>query len=222
MKPYSKEAQMAATPEVALADLKEGNERFVTGNMKRRDMLTHLDATREDQYPLSVILSCIDSRLSPVHIFDQGFGQVFGIRMAGSVIDEDVLGSFEYACKLGGAKLMVVLGHSKCNAIHAACDNIQSGNLSTLLNKIQTSIYYERTVKENRNSENAEFVEKVSKVHVHRCVAMVINQSLVLREMIEKNEVGVIGAYYDVDTGRVEFLEDTYVIGDISAFAADS
>lgn len=220
MKPYSKEAQMAATPAMALEELKQGNERFVTGDMRKRDMLTHLGATRDEQYPLSVILSCIDSRLSPVHVFDQGFGQVFGIRMAGSVIDEDVLGSFEFACKIGGAKLVVVLGHSKCNAIQAACDNIQTGNLSTLLNKIQTSIYYERTVTENRNSENADFVAKVSKVHVHRNVAMIINQSMVLREMIEKHEVGVIGSHYDVDTGKVEFLEETYVVGDVSAFAA--
>ena len=127
----------------------------------------------------------------------------------------------EFACKIAGSKLIVVLGHTKCGAIRGACDHVQMGNLSTLLNKIQPSVYYERTTTENRNSENPEFVEKVSRIQVKRSVENIIEQSVILREMIEKDEIGLIGALYDVETGQVEFLEETLMFGEIKHFYLD-
>jgi carbonic anhydrase len=128
----------------------------------------------------------------------------------------------EFACKVAGARLIVVLGHTKCGAIKGACDNVQLGNLSTLLNRIQAAVYYERTVTENRTSKNAEFVEKVAHLQVRRSVENIIERSMVLREMIENQEIALIGAMYDVATGEVEWLEDTYMCGEIKHFSLDA
>lgn len=184
-------------------------------------MLQQVNETSEDQFPVATILSCIDSRTSAELIFDQGLGDIFSIRIAGNVINEDILGSMEFACKLSGSKLVVVLGHTKCGAIRGACNNLQMGNLSTLLNKIQPSVYYERTVTENRNAKNDEFVEKVCRIQVKRSIENIVHQSVILREMIEKGKIGLIGAIYDVETGHVEFLEETFMLGTIKHFYLD-
>lgn len=221
MKAQDKNAQTAATPSAALQLLREGNYRFVNNLRTNRNLLQRVNETRDGQFPFAAILSCIDSRTSAELIFDQGLGDIFSIRLAGNVVSDAVLGSMEFACKIAGSKLIVVLGHTKCGAIKGACDGVQLGNLSTLLNKIQPSVYLERTVKDNRCASNPEFVDKVTRIHVVRSIECVIEQSTVLREMIEKEQVGLIGALYNVETGTVEFLDDTFVSGKIKHFYLD-
>ena len=150
MRTHTKETQATTTPQMALEFLREGNHRFVNNLKSNRDLLEQVNETRDGQFPFAAILSCIDSRTSAELIFDQGLGEIFSIRIAGNVINDDILGSMEFACKIAGSKLIVVLGHTKCGAIRGACDNVQMGNLSTLLNKIQPSVYYERTTAENQ------------------------------------------------------------------------
>ncbi len=220
MRTHKKERQ-TTTPQIALEFLREGNYRFINNLKIRRDLLQQVNETRDGQFPFATVLSCIDSRTSAELIFDQGLGDIFSIRIAGNVINEDILGSMEFACKMAGSKFIVVLGHTKCGAICGACDNVQMGNLSTLLNKIQPSVYYERTITENRNAENTEFVEKVTRIQVKRSIENVVEQSVVLREMIEKEEIGLIGAIYDVETGLVEFLDETFMLGQIKHFYLD-
>lgn len=209
------------TPKDALDLLRDGNFRFVNNLKTNHDLLQQINETRDGQFPFATVLSCIDSRTSAELIFDQGLGDIFSIRIAGNVVNEDILGSMEFACNISGSTLLVVLGHTNCGAIRGACDNLQLGNLSTLLNKIQPSVYYEKTVKEDRNSENHEFVEKVSRIQVKRSLENIIEQSVILREMIEKGQIGLIGAIYDVKTGLVEFLEDTFMLGDVKHFYLD-
>jgi carbonic anhydrase len=221
MRVHTRETQATITPAKALAFLREGNERFQKRLQVDRDLLQQVNATRDGQFPFAMILSCIDSRTSAELIFDQGFGDVFSARIAGNVINDDVLGSMEFACKVAGARLIVVLGHSKCGAIKGACDNVQLGNLTTLLNKIQPAVYYERTVHGNRNSKNAEFVEKVAEIQVRRSVEEVIERSVILREMIEEGAIGLIGATYEVESGVVRFFEDTLMCGAVKHFHLD-
>jgi carbonic anhydrase len=221
MRTHTKNSQETTTPQEGLEFLREGNFRFVNNLKSNRNLLKQVNETRDGQYPFATVLSCIDSRTSAELIFDQGLGDIFSIRIAGNVINDDILGSMEFACSISGAKLIVVLGHTKCGAIRGACDHLQMGNLSTLLNKIQPSVYYERTVKDDRTSENREFVEKVCRIQVKRSVELVVEQSIILREMIEKGDVGLIGAIYDVKTGIVEFLEETFMLGNIRHFYLD-
>ncbi|HRH40951.1 MAG TPA: carbonic anhydrase family protein [Pyrinomonadaceae bacterium] len=215
MRTHTKETQSKITPAVALQYLREGNFRFINSLKANRDLLAQVNETRDGQFPFATILSCIDSRTSAELIFDQGLGDIFSIRIAGNVVNEDILGSMEFACKIAGSKLVVVLGHSKCGAIKGACDHVQLGNLSTLLNKIQPSVYLERDTTEDRTSGNADFVYNVSHIQVRRSVEAIIERSVILREMVAKKEIGIIGAYYDVDNGEVEFMEDTFMFGEI-------
>lgn len=221
MKDHKDKTPSTITSEDALKFLREGNYRFISNLKTNRNLLQQVNATRDGQYPFAAILSCIDSRTSAELIFDQGLGDIFSIRIAGNIINEDILGSMEFACKIAGSKLIVVLGHSKCGAIKGACDNVQLGNLSTLLNKIQPAVYFERETTENRTSQNAEFVANVATIQVKRSVEAVIEQSLVLREMVENKEIALIGAIYDVETGKVEFLEETMMHGEIKHFFLD-
>lgn len=221
MRTHTKETQSTTTPEMALDFLRDGNHRFVNNLKSNRNLLQQVNETRDGQFPVSAILSCIDSRTSAELIFDQGLGDIFSIRIAGNVVNDDILGSMEFACKVAGSKLIVVLGHTKCGAIKGACDHVQLGNLSTLLNKIQPSVYYERTTSDDRNSKNPDFVEKVAKIQVMRSVEQIIERSTTLREMIENKEILLIGALYDVDTGIAEFLEDTMMYGEVKHFMFD-
>jgi carbonic anhydrase len=221
MKAHTRDTQATVTPATALDYLREGNERFRANLRANRDLLQQVNQTREGQFPFATVLSCIDSRTSAELIFDQGFGDIFSIRIAGTVINPDILGCMEFASKIAGSRLLVVLGHTNCGAIKGACDGVQMGNLSTLLNKIQPSVYFERTVREGRNSKNSEFVERVSRIQVYRSVESIIEQSLVLRELIEKGELGLIGGSYSVDSGEVDFYEDTYMCGEIKHFYLD-
>jgi carbonic anhydrase len=221
MRTHTKETQSTTTPKEALQYLREGNYRFLSNLKANRNLLQQVNETRDGQFPFATVLSCIDSRTSAELVFDQGLGDIFSIRIAGNIVNTDILGSMEFACKVAGSKLVVVLGHSKCGAIKGACDHVQLGNLSTLLNKIQPAVYFERQTTENRTSSNAEFVENVTNIQVKRSVEQIVEQSVVLREMIEKEEIALIGAIYDVETGVVDFLEETLMHGEIKHFYLD-
>lgn len=209
MRTHTQETQGTVTPSKALTFLKEGNERFCANLRVSRDLLQQVNETREGQFPFATILSCIDSRTSAELIFDQGLGDIFSIRLAGNVVNEDVLGSMEFSCRVAGSRLVVVLGHSHCGAIKGACDGVQLGNLSSLLNKIQPAVYRERTQKADRTSKNTTFVERVAEIHVRRSVASILEQSVVLREMIEGGRIALVGAMYSVESGTVTFYDDT-------------
>jgi carbonic anhydrase len=213
MKTLNKISQANITPKQALELLKAGNARFVDNLRINRNLLQQMNETSDGQWPMAAIVSCMDSRTSAELIFDQGLGDIFSIRLAGAVISDNVLGSLEYACKVANSKFIVVLGHSKCGAIKGACDHVELGNLTALLNKITPSVYAEKTIRNNRNSHNSAFVDAVTRIHTERSVQAILEQSVILREMILEGEVGVIGAVYDVETGVVTFLDDTLVIG---------
>ncbi|HEY1163649.1 MAG TPA: carbonic anhydrase family protein [Chitinophaga sp.] len=213
MKTLNKISQANITPKQALELLKAGNARFVDNLRINRNLLQQMNETSDGQWPMAAIVSCMDSRTSAELIFDQGLGDIFSIRLAGAVISDNVLGSLEYACKVANSKFIVVLGHSKCGAIKGACDHVELGNLTALLNKITPSVYAEKTIRDNRNSHNSAFVDAVTRIHTERSVQAILEQSVILRDMILKGEVGVIGAVYDVETGVVTFLDDTLVIG---------
>lgn len=208
MKTLTKEIQTSITPEKAIEILKTGNERFVNNLKANRNLLQQVNETSDGQHPFAVILSCIDSRTSAELIFDQGLGDIFSIRIAGNILNEDILGSMEFACKIAGAKAVVVLGHSKCGAIKGACDNVEMGNLTALLTKIRPAVDDELIIKENRNSSNAEFVEKVAVNNVKRTVKAIMDRSPILNEMIKTGELDLIGAMYDVETGVVTFYQN--------------
>lgn len=206
MKAQTKETQSKLTPQKAKEVLLEGNKRFVNNLKLNRNLLQQVNETSDGQYPFAAILSCIDSRTSAELIFDQGLGDIFSARIAGNIVNEDILGSMEFACKVAGSKLIVVLGHTSCGAVKGACDHVQLGHLSGLLNKIKPSvdsIHYEG----EKSSKNAEFVEMVAVDNVSRMVREVPQQSPLLKEMIENGEIGIVGAMYNVETGIVEFYD---------------
>jgi carbonic anhydrase len=212
MKTLTKEMQAAITPEIALNLLKEGNKRFVNNLKVDRNLLKQANETSDGQHPFAVILSCIDSRTSVELIFDQGLGDVFSVRVAGNIVNEDILGCMEFACKIAGSKIIVVLGHSKCGAVKGACDHVEMGNLTALLSKIQPAVFNEKTETENRNSSNENFVEKVSTINVKRTVQAILERSPILKEMIEAGEVGIVGGSHNIATGEVSFYDDTLTI----------
>jgi len=205
MKTLNKEMQAAITPSMAIQILKDGNKRFMNNLKANRNLLEQVNDTSDGQHPFAVILSCIDSRTSAELIFDQGLGDVFSVRIAGNIINEDILGSMEFACKVAGAKLIVVLGHSKCGAIKGACDHVEMGNLTALLSKIQPAVFDEKSVLDNRNSSNSEFVEKVASINVTRTVNAIVERSPILKEMIARGEIDIIGGMHTISNGEVVF-----------------
>lgn len=211
MRTHNKESQATITPASALEILEEGNKRFVNNLKYNRNLLQQVNETRNGQWPFAVILSCIDSRTSAELIFDQGFGDIFSVRIAGNIVNEDILGSMEFACKVAGSKFIVVLGHTKCGAVKGACDHVEMGNLTALLAKLQPAINEETITKKDRNSNNSEFVENVSSINVRRTVNEVMQRSPILNEMIENGEIGICGAMYNVETGVVDFYKDTMI-----------
>lgn len=183
-------------------------------NLKaNRDLLQQANETRDGQWPFATVLSCIDSRTSAELIFDQGLGDIFSIRIAGNVVNTDILGSMEFACHVAGSRLIVVLGHTSCGAIKGACDHVEMGNLTELLAKVQPAVYQERTFlnPEERTAKNSEFVENVARINVHRSVKAVIERSFILEQLVEQGKIGVVGATHDLDTGRVQFYEEESV-----------
>ncbi len=208
MRTLTKEMQAAISPLMALDLLKEGNKRFVNNLKVNRNLLQQANETAEGQHPFAVILSCIDSRTSAELIFDQGLGDVFSVRIAGNIINEDILGSMEFGCKVAGSKIIVVLGHTKCGAVKGACDHVEMGNLTSLLTKIRPAVDDELTTKDNRNSGNSEFVEKVAVINVKKTVNGITERSPILKEMIESGAIGIVGGIHDITTGLVTFYPE--------------
>jgi len=174
--------------------------------------LQQVNETRDGQWPFAIVLSCIDSRTSAELIFDQGLGDIFSVRIAGNIVNEDILGSMEFACKVAGSKFIVVLGHTKCGAVKGACDHVEMGNLTTLLSKLQPAIDEETITKKDRNSKNSDFVENVASINVRRAVNEIMQRSPILNEMIQNGEIGICGAMYNVETGVVDFYNDTMIL----------
>ncbi len=207
MKAHTQNTQALMTPEKGLEALKEGNKRFLENNKVKRDLLEQVSDTQSGQYPFATVLSCIDSRVPAETVFDQGIGDIFSARVAGNIVNEDVLGSIEYACKVAGTRLVVVLGHTACGAVKGACDHVELGNITALISKIQPAV---EAVKEPadaalRNSSNIDFVNEVSKTNVNLILEKMKDDSEVLREMESKGEIKIVGAMYHIDSGVVEF-----------------
>ena len=209
MKTLTKEMQTAITPVMALDLLKEGNKRFISNLKLNRNLLQQANETSDGQHPFAVILSCIDSRTSAELIFDQGLGDVFSVRIAGNIVNEDILGSMEFGCKVAGSKIIVVLGHTKCGAIKGACDHVEMGNLTALLSKITPAVENEIQTLENRNANNSVFVENVAAINVKQTVNAIMERSPILSEMIKSGQMGIIGGMHDISTGEVTFYSET-------------
>ena len=207
MRSHTKKTQAELTPELALDILKEGNKRFVNNIKAHRNLLQQVNETSSGQFPFAAILSCIDSRTSAELIFDQGLGDILSIRIAGNILNEDILGSMELACKIAGSKLIVVLGHTKCGAIEGACNNIVLGNITALLNKIKPAITQETETTTERNGNNKSFLQNVTKNNVLITVQKIKEQSSILNEMEQANQIKIIGGLHDIDTGQVIFYE---------------
>jgi carbonic anhydrase len=207
MKTLTKEIQTSITPQMALELLKDGNKRFVNNLKINRNLLQQANETSDGQHPFAVILSCIDSRTSAELIFDQGLGDVFSVRIAGNVVNEDILGSMEFGCKVAGAKIIVVLGHTKCGAVKGACDNVELGNLTGLIQKIKPAVEAEDTIIANRNASNSIFVEKVAELNVGVSVKNILVKSPIIAEMVKNGEIGIVGGVHDISSGEVKFFE---------------
>lgn len=207
MKAHTKETQATISPENAVQLLKEGNNRFVDNKEVSRNLLDQVKDTSTGQFPFATILSCIDSRVSSELIFDQGIGDIFSARVAGNFVNEDILGSMEFACKLAGTKVVVVLGHTACGAVKGACDDAKLGNLTALISKIKPAV---KAVKEPtdtslRNSSNIDFVNTVAEKNVHMTIDNIRTQSPVLKEMEDGGAIKIVGAMYDIKDGSVTF-----------------
>ena len=209
MKAHTRETQNTMTPEKAINFLKEGNIRFQNNLKANRNLLEQVNDTSEGQFPFATILSCIDSRVSAELVFDQGLGDIFSIRIAGNFENEDILGSMEFASKLAGTKLIMVLGHTSCGAIKGACDHARLGNLTALIKKIEPAVDAVKEPKEEsqRTSKNLDFVDTVSKKNVLMTIKNIRSKSPVLKEMEDNGEIKIIGGMYDIATGLVDFYE---------------
>ncbi|MFS4468911.1 carbonic anhydrase family protein [Maribacter sp. 2210JD10-5] len=209
MKAHTKETQAAITPDDAIAYLKEGNARFIANQKVNRDLLEQVSDTAQGQYPFATVLSCIDSRVSAELIFDQGVGDIFSARVAGNIVNEDLLGSIEFACKLAGTKILVILGHTACGAVKGACDDAKLGNLTILLDKIKPAVMAvkEPTDPTKRNSKNIDFVNEVALKNVQMTIENTRRISSVLKEMEDNGEIRIVGAMYDINNGKVSFLD---------------
>lgn len=207
MRTHTKETQKELTPQLAIQILKEGNARFVNNIKSHRNLLEQANETKSGQFPFAAILSCIDSRTSAELIFDQGLGDIFSIRIAGNILNKDILGSMEFACKIAGSKLIVVLGHTKCGAIEGACNNIRLGNITGLLRKIQPAIRKETKTRAGRDGSNRSFVKNVTEMNIRMVVKKVKEQSAILGKMEKEGQIRIIGGLYDLDTGQVVFYE---------------
>jgi carbonic anhydrase len=203
MHTHTKEFQEKLSPYQAYQLLVEGNERFLNNLKLNRNLLQQLNDTAGGQYPFAVVLSCMDSRTSVELIFDQGLGEIFSIRIAGNVVNDDIVGSMEYACKVVGTKLIVVLGHTQCGAIHGACHKVEMGNLTGLLEKIKPAV--ETGNPNNADCADPEIYEKVTSSNVLHSIEEIIERSSIIRDLFQKGQIGIVGGVYSVETGMVQF-----------------
>lgn len=202
-----KASQQKITPVEILNILKKGNDRFVNGNSTEKYLKQQVNATSFGQNPFAIILSCIDSRTTTEHIFDLGLGDIFSVRIAGNILNEDILGSMEYGTHEVGVKLVVVLGHTKCGAIIGACNHVKLGNLTTLLDKVRPAIENEKTIIENREGSNNIFVNKVAEQNVFHTIERIRKESTLIAELEQEGKIKIVGGLYDVETGKVNFYE---------------
>ncbi|MCU0418513.1 MAG: carbonic anhydrase family protein [Cyclobacteriaceae bacterium] len=201
------EEQQRLTPEEVLQSLKAGNKRFAAGNLTLRDHSKQIRDAVNGQFPKAIILSCIDSRVPVEDVFDKGIGDLFVARVAGNIVNEDILGSMEFSCKVSGAKVVLVIGHEYCGAIKGAIDDVVLGNLTALLRKIKPAVAACAHYAGAQSSKNSEFVDLVIKTNVKLTVANIRLRSAILREMEQQGEITIVGAYYDMDNGEVTFFE---------------
>lgn len=203
MKTQTKEIQENLTPKCAHDILVEGNKRFAQNLKAQRDLQNQVFETSKGQFPFAVILSCIDSRAPAELVFDQGIGDIFSVRVAGNIVNEDILGSMEYACKVAGSKIVVVMGHTKCGAVTAACNHVELGNITALLSKIQPVV---DVVNVKPSEMNDDVIEEVAHLNVELSITRIKQESTILAEMDQQGEIEIVGAMYDVSTGLVEFI----------------
>jgi carbonic anhydrase len=213
MRTLTRETRDALTPQQVIDVLRKGNERFVNNLKANRNLLQQVNETSDGQHPMAIVLSCIDSRTSAELIFDQGLGDIFSARIAGNILNDDILGSMEFACKAAGAKAIIVLGHSKCGAVKGACDGVRMGNLSGLLQKIEVAVALETETVGDRSSKNAAFVERVAELNVLQVKKQILERSPLLAEMVRNSEIAVVGGMYDIDSGAVDFYDAKILIG---------
>lgn len=208
----SKETQAAITPQEALQMLQEGNTRFVQGKMLERNLMQQVKDTADGQFPFATIVGCMDSRASNELLFDQGIGDIFSARIAGNFVNDDILGSLEFGSAVAGSRLIVVLGHTECGAVKGACDDVVVGNLTQTLANIKPAVTAVSGFDADRSSKNSKFVQAVTKKNVLLTVERIRKRSSILRDMVDKGQIGLVGAMYDVHTGKVTFM-DTDMLG---------
>ncbi len=205
---FTREQQQAITPKQALQRLKDGNERFVEGVAVQRDLREQAEATAAGQFPFAVVVNCLDSRASAELVFDQGLGDIFNARVAGNVVNDDILGSLEFACKVVGAKLIAVIGHNECGAVKGAVDKVELGNLTGLLQRIEPAVAEAgKQVKGERSSKDKSLVEQATTDNVLLQMKTIREKSPILREMLDKGDIAVVGGIHDLASGKVTFLD---------------
>ena len=198
--------QQALTPDMVIQSLKEGNVRYMKNDLTARDHSLMIRNASIGQYPKAVILSCLDSRVPVEDVFDKGIGDIFVGRVAGNFVNEDLLGSMEFGCKVAGAKLILVMGHESCGAIKAAIDNVQLGNITAMLAKIKPAVVKSQDFTGEKKSKNDSFVQYVAKNNVINTIETIRSKSSILKEMEDKGQIKIVGAYYNIKTGEVIFL----------------
>ena len=208
MRTHTAETQATMTPTKALQFLKEGNSRFINNLKANRNLMEQVDLTRQGQFPFATILHCIDSRTSAELIFDQGIGDIFSIRIAGNFVNEDILGSMEFASKLAGTKLILVMGHTHCGAVKGACDHVKMGNLTALLSKLNPVVEKVEAKYEEKGSANEALVQNVAEENVHYTIRQIMERSPIIKELVDKGELGLVGSMYDISNGEVRFFEE--------------
>jgi carbonic anhydrase len=206
-KVLTKEEQARLTPDTILQMLKDGNNSFINDNLTVRLHSAQVRAAVSGQYPSAVILSCLDSRIPVEDVFNKGIGDLFVARVAGNIVNEDILGSMEYGCKVSGAKLIVVIGHTECGAIKSAIDNVKLGNITALLSKIKPAVDSTQSFSGEKISKNKDYFDAVCKKNVQLTIANITQRSEILRDMKQKSAIKIVGAIYDMATGKVTFME---------------
>jgi len=219
MRHHKEQSRELLTPRLALEFLKDGNSRFCKNLSYNRDNQQIIMETATGQWPFAAVLNCSDSRLATELIFDQGLGDIFSIRLAGNVASPEAIASLEYTCKVLGSKLIVVLGHTNCGAVTAACNNVQMGNLEVLLKHINPAIEAEKETLSDRNGSNQVFLNNVLHNNVHKQIESIINGSDIIRKLLQNQEIGIIGGMYDISTGDVDFFDEMF---DLEHFNAET
>ncbi len=208
MHTHSKETQNKLTPDLAFQFLIEGNDRFVKNLKANRNLLQQANDTKAGQYPFATILSCMDSRTSSELIFDQGLGDILSIRIAGNILNDDIIGSMEFATKVVGTKIILILGHTHCGAIIGACNNIELGNMNHILFRIKQAIDKETKTIHDRTGNNTDFVNNVTEINVHLIIARIKRESLIISKLEKEGLIKIVGGMYEVETGKVTFFEE--------------